>query len=141
MTDGILSISEAADGDGRRVTLAGEFNLYTSARQWHPAAVRLLAGGAGDVALDLTGVAFIDSAGLANLITLHRALAVQGRTLTVWLREGGQVSRVLAQSHLDGFLRCRRPGAGGAGGGEAGAGGAAEPGDEDEIRLNEGAIQ
>ena len=87
-----LTLSE----DGYTLLAAGELDLTTKA-----AFVQALAGllvlprPAGLPHLDLTALAFLDSAGLESLVWAHRRLAAQGSALHLRLRSGSQPARVL----------------------------------------------
>jgi anti-anti-sigma factor len=61
-----------------------------------------------DVLVDLAGVTFIDSSGVATLIRAHRALASAGRTLRV-RNAHGPVQRVLSMTGAFEYLAPERP--------------------------------
>ena len=67
--------------DGATLVLAGEADLSTvdMIAAWVDGAP----GEAGDVSLDLSGVAYMDSSGLRALLDARTHLADQGRRLTV----------------------------------------------------------
>jgi anti-sigma B factor antagonist len=69
---------EAVDGQ-HRVTVRGELDAFTMAD------VRAVIAEAvdGDVALDLTGITFIDSSGLAMIVEARQRLESQDRRLIV----------------------------------------------------------
>jgi anti-anti-sigma factor len=92
-------VIEAMDADGVRVSVEGElagssaYTLDSELRRveaTHPA--RLL--------LDLSALAFIDSAGLARLLAAHRRAQREGRRLIV-VQGTGAVRRLLALTALD----------------------------------------
>lgn len=103
-----LAVSETADAGGVTVALTGELDGYAS-RSKMRVLIDRLRGGTGAVFLDLRGLDFIDSPGLACLITLHRQLSAASRDFCVYLRRTGQVSRVLYQSMIDRMFPCVRP--------------------------------
>lgn len=51
--------------------------------------------------VDLTSVDFIDSAGLGALVWAHKQLAAQDRSLSLVIRQDGQVARVMRMTGLD----------------------------------------
>ncbi|WP_460715684.1 STAS domain-containing protein [Nocardioides dilutus] len=57
-----------------------------------------------EVVLDLTQVAFLDSAGIGALLQCRRALAGRAAHLSLVCAEGGRVHRLLEASGLDGEL-------------------------------------
>ena len=59
--------------------------------------------GVTDVAVDLTGLSFIDSSGLALLVTTQQALAGRGGSMAL-LGANGHVRRVLEVSGVDQVL-------------------------------------
>ena len=61
------------DGDGVRVSLVGEIDA-ASAPVLQQRLLEVIGSSAGAVALDMSGVSFVDSTGLRLLITVHRRL-------------------------------------------------------------------
>lgn len=104
-----LTVTEATDAAGTTLTLTGEMNLHNVEQVFRPLLPRLYALGV-DLALDMTGLDFIDSAGLADVITMQRQLRRAGRGLRVRMRREGQVSHVFEISQLDQLFPCQRPG-------------------------------
>lgn len=77
----------------------GELDL-ASAPQVRQEGIRILAGGSRQVVLDLAGVDFMDSMGVAVLVGLRRRLTAAGGTVRV-ARAGPQPRRVLELTGLD----------------------------------------
>lgn len=91
---------QVADIDGWSViSPVGELDL-ASAPQVRQLGVQLVADGARQVVLDLGGVDFVDSMGLAVLVGLRKRLAAVGGELRV-ARPGDQARRVLGLTGLD----------------------------------------
>lgn len=61
--------------------LDGDFDAWNldQFRDW----IESLAGAPGDVVLDLSRVAYVDSSGLGALVTLHKRLLAKGRRLKI----------------------------------------------------------
>jgi anti-sigma B factor antagonist len=69
--------------DGRAVlALSGELDMAT-APELAQALLPLLDGGSGEVTVDISALSFIDSSGLAVLVSSQRSLQEQGRHLTL----------------------------------------------------------
>ena len=75
---------------------AGDLDLTTKAAFVHALAARLDAPRPPGVPhLDLTALAFLDSAGLESLVWAHRRLAAKGAVLHMRVRQPSQPARVL----------------------------------------------
>ena len=75
---------------------AGELDLTTKAAFIHALTTSLASPPpAGVPHLDLTALAFLDSAGLESLVWAHRRLAAQGIVLHLRVRQPSQPARVL----------------------------------------------
>lgn len=74
---GGLQVVVSSDGPGHEVRLTGELDMATAALL-REELVRLTAGGATQVTVDLSDLAFIDSTGLSVLITALKRLRQQG---------------------------------------------------------------
>jgi anti-sigma B factor antagonist len=83
------------------VRVTGELDLYTSP-DLEEALASLVVDGATDVVVDLTEVPFLDSSGLAVLLTAARRLGRERFTLT---GVGLEPRRVLEITGADGLLR------------------------------------
>jgi anti-sigma B factor antagonist len=94
-----LDIVRGRDGTTVVLELAGELDLHTvvSLRMRLAEAV---AQGGSDVLVDLTGITFIDSMGLATLLNALRRLTRAGRRLLV-VSPGGPALRMLRLTRLD----------------------------------------
>ena len=87
-----LTLSE----DGHTLAAAGELDLTTKAAFIHALTARLASPALPGVPhLDLTALAFLDSAGLESRVWAHRPLAERGIVLQVRLRAQSQPARVL----------------------------------------------
>jgi anti-anti-sigma factor len=95
---GALVISSARSDGATRITVSGELDGFTA--ESLRAAV---AEAEGDVELDLEGVSFIDSSGLAAIIEAHLALADQQRRLRT-VASSPVVQRLFALSGLEARL-------------------------------------
>ncbi|HWD11376.1 MAG TPA: STAS domain-containing protein [Solirubrobacteraceae bacterium] len=67
---GSLDIKDVVSPSGHTVVLDGELDI-TTAGELQPLVVRLCAGGARHVALDLSRLRFIDSTGLQAILSAH----------------------------------------------------------------------
>ncbi len=89
-----LDIRITGIGPSLCVTLSGELDLYSSA-SLAPLLVEVNEGDAQDIALDLTGLQYIDSTGLMQIVRVYRTTRGRSRSFTVHVREGSIVQRVL----------------------------------------------
>lgn len=78
----LVSVDVSVVGPGAVVSAAGEIDS-TSASVLRERLEPLLDGALGDVTVDLTGVTFLDSAGLCVLAAAHRRAAGSGITFRV----------------------------------------------------------
>lgn len=85
------------------VTVAGELDLLTI-RVLREALDELVATGATDVVVDLSGLTFIDSSGLGTLVRAKRRLRVLRGSVALVCQEG-PVLRLLALTGLRHVLR------------------------------------
>lgn len=81
MTDGRLTIDAQSSGGGTLLVLEGEVDPHTT-EQLDEAVDAALAD-AGDLVLELSGVTFIDSAGLRSLIRAQRQVDEAGGSLVL----------------------------------------------------------
>ena len=93
------SVDTRSQGDVSHVQVSGDLDMLTAAR------VRLAIEGACEgtptrVALDLSELEFIDSHGLELLVTTHRNLTAEGRSLSVTPPSDG-ARRVFTVTGLD----------------------------------------
>lgn len=93
------SVDTRSQGDITHVLVSGDLDMLTAAR------VRLAIEGACEgaptrVALDLSELEFIDSHGLELLVTTHRNLTAEGRSLSVTPPSDG-ARRVFTLTGLD----------------------------------------
>lgn len=96
--DGTFSVRLlAAHGRDQHVAVVGvhgEIDLGT-APLLREALLPVLEHHTGPVVLDVSDVAFMDSAGVHVLVDTHERLRLENRRLAIACREGGQVHRVL----------------------------------------------
>lgn len=98
-----LRIATTVEGSTATVTAVGEIDLATI--EALVAAVQDVleeddvAG--GELALDLRDIAFIDSAGVAGINACRRHAIQAGTRLSVLVRQGGEVARLLDWTGLD----------------------------------------
>jgi anti-anti-sigma factor len=86
------------------VALSGELDL----RAIGELETALAQSGANErVCLDLTGLEFIDSSGLATVIRAHQAMAAAGGALAVACRDDGSVRRTFETTGLTTLLTVR----------------------------------
>jgi anti-sigma B factor antagonist len=99
--DRSLTITQTRDADGGSVLrLSGSLDAATV-----PEAQQALARAAADgcLCVDLSGLSFVDSSGLALLVTAQRQALASGRQLE-FVPPSGQPARVLARMHLHTLL-------------------------------------
>jgi anti-sigma B factor antagonist len=87
------------------VTLVGELDMAT-APSLADVLDSLLSDGPGEIVVDLAGLSFIDSSGLAVLVTTQNALGEQGRGLSLRSPRRHAV-KVLEMAGLVNFLDVR----------------------------------
>ena len=83
------------------VALSGELDMRATGEL---EAALAQSGANGRVCLDLTGLEFIDSSGLATVIRAHQAFAAAGGTLAVACRDQGSVRRTFETTGLTTLL-------------------------------------
>lgn len=93
------SVRVGPTNGGTRVTVEGELDASTAG----DLARHVLATEHGAVELDLAGVTFVDSSGLAALIEAHLRLSRDGRRLLI-VSESPTVKRVLELAGVTGHL-------------------------------------
>jgi anti-sigma B factor antagonist len=99
LTDRWRLSDEPLDGTGHLVAAEGELDLYT-APALRARLDRLIADGARDLILDLTGATFVDSSALAVLVGSVRRLRSSGGRLLVVTR-APMLRRTLGVTRLD----------------------------------------
>ena len=82
-----IDVRAATSADGCMITVSGEIDSTTAPGLRSCLLEVLDRPGTATVEVDLTGVTFLDSAGLSALATAHRAAEAGGRTLQ--MRVGG----------------------------------------------------
>jgi anti-sigma B factor antagonist len=91
-------IASSPSNGATRITVSGELDGFTAE------SLRSAVGEAeGDVELDLEGVTFIDSSGLASIIEAHLVLGDEGRRLRIAVASP-VVQRLFVVAGLDGHL-------------------------------------
>lgn len=91
-----LSVQPAADGV---IKVTGELDIRTSPRLEHAAGALVDRG--GHVVLDVSGLTFCDSTGLAGLVRLHKRAGAAGGSLVL----RAPVARVQHLMSLTGLIR------------------------------------
>ena len=71
----------SADGD-HVIVATGEIDISTAPRLWE-ALARVIEQGHGDVVLDMAGVEFIDSQGVAVIVRAHKQVQANGGNVIV----------------------------------------------------------
>lgn len=97
-----FSVRAEQDGHVGRLTLEGEFDLL-GLDPARTALGELLAGDATAIAIDLSGLSFIDSSGLRFMMEAHRSCVERGRDLRL-IPGGPDVQRVFSLTGLDAVL-------------------------------------
>jgi len=96
----LLSLAATAMGDGSHtITVAGEIDMSNATEL----AEYIVQFEAGDVALDLTEVTFLDSSGLRALLAAHERIKRGGARLVI-RKASDRVLRVLGVAGLDSVL-------------------------------------
>ena len=93
-SDELLTISVSDAG----IVASGEIDAHTA-----PSLAAAIDGAGPDVALDLSGVEFVDSSGLRVLIDAHQRLDEAGGALRI-VSPSDPVRRLLEISGVDGYL-------------------------------------
>ena len=93
-SDELLVISTSETG----ITASGEIDAHTA-----PALATAIDAAGPEVALDLSGVEFVDSSGLRVLIDAHQRLSEGGGALRL-VTPSEPVRRLLEISGVDGYL-------------------------------------
>ncbi|WP_432993474.1 STAS domain-containing protein [Dactylosporangium sp. CA-233914] len=97
-----LTIAVVADPGGVALEVAGALD-YSTADRLSTAVLHEFGAGAGVVTVDLGGVGFCDSSGVAALVRAHKAAVRQGRRFVV-RRADTTLDRVFALTGLDAVL-------------------------------------
>ena len=100
-----LSVNEKATDKGHVIEVVGEVDLTTVNMLREPLLSQVSKNPAQNVIVDLRGVDFIDSAGLALLVEARKRLATDGRTLYLIIAQGRQPERVLRLVRFDTIMR------------------------------------
>lgn len=98
----LCSMRIARTSSGVTVRLHGEFDC-SCVERFEQEVGSALEDASEKLVLDLGGLGFIDSSGLAALVTLSKETDERGLDYAV-LCDGGEVRRVLRQTGLDGVL-------------------------------------
>jgi anti-anti-sigma factor len=94
MSEQLIAEVSVAEGDGRIVRLVGELDLATYQRAAAALEFGSRQAGAGGLIIDLSGLRFIDAAGVGALVRTHNWAVAAGVPMTV-RGAGGLVARVL----------------------------------------------
>jgi anti-anti-sigma factor len=107
--DSTLTVVRERDGDVAVVRAGGELDLATAPQLAR--AISLAADGRRPrVLVDLSALAFCDSAGLRALLGAAREVEARAGRLVVAVEPDGAVGRLLELAGLTEFLRVRPPG-------------------------------
>ena len=99
---GVLAVEIDRDGDGRTVLqLYGEFDLASVAT--FEAGLARAEAELGPLLIDLSGLEFIDSTGLSQLLTAHARAESDGRELA-FLKGPPSVEKILRLTGIDEIL-------------------------------------
>jgi anti-anti-sigma factor len=97
-----LTIGELNHGDWRLLVVDGELDLYSRAML----SARISPSDAGSrLAMDLTGVRFVDSSGLATIVDARRRVQESGGVFTLIAPPDSPVARMLALTGLTELVR------------------------------------
>ena len=99
-----LQVAVWKDGDATVIAATGEADV-TGTPPLREALAHAVEREEGDVVVDLGGVTFLDSTGLATLLNVVRRLRRTGRALVV-AAATPPVLRVIRMAHLEDDLRC-----------------------------------
>ncbi len=100
-----LTIEESKSDDETVVCVQGEVDLYTSP-QLRTAILKAVPAAAGGLAVDLSGVGYIDSSGVATLVEGLRSAREHGKTFTL-VAPSPAVLQVLELTRLDQVFEVR----------------------------------
>jgi anti-sigma B factor antagonist len=98
----IAVTTEALGPRAKRLAVVGELDLVTAGDLVDD--LRRALRAADRVVLDLTGVDFVDSTGLAALLRCRRMAGSRGATLEVLVEPGGAVDQVARITRISGVL-------------------------------------
>jgi anti-sigma B factor antagonist len=94
--------TEELGPDARRMVVVGELDLVTAGDVVD--GLRRALRDAGRVVIDLTGVQFVDSTGLAALMRCRRMASAREATLEVVVEPGGPVEQVARITRISAVL-------------------------------------
>ena len=100
-----LTIEQSKFNDETVLAVQGEVDLYTSP-QLRTAILKAVPAAAGGVAVDLSGVGYIDSSGVATLVEGLRCARKHGKTFTL-VAPSRAVLQVLELTRLDQVFEVR----------------------------------
>jgi anti-anti-sigma factor len=105
MVQANISIDEKKTEYGVVVSFVGELDLTTVLYAEKALTEAVALDNDQPVIADLLAVNFIDSAGLALLIRVHKRLAAKGRSLRILMAQGKQPERVLKLVRFDAIMK------------------------------------
>jgi anti-anti-sigma factor len=100
-----MNLTERQIGDYTVVELTGRLTVNDDPGRLRQAVADTVRRGARQVLLDLSGVLYIDSTRLGELISAHVSLMRQGGSLKL-VRAPAKVLELLQVAGLDGVFRC-----------------------------------
>ena len=98
--DGLLGVQQSSDGERLRLAFAGELDLANA--ETAESTLREALASGKDVVVDLAGLEFLDSTGVAMLVTAMRQ--VDGKRLSFLPSEHETVRRLLKLTGLDEWM-------------------------------------
>lgn len=99
MADTGLGISVERGRDRTRVLVAGELDM-SNAKRLGDRLAEAEAGDPAELEIDLRGLTFMDSSGLAELFAAHRRARERGRHISI-VKDHGPIERVLNLARVE----------------------------------------
>ena len=100
-----LTIDKSQSSDGSLIRVVGEVDLYSSP-ELRMAILKAVPSAEGDLAIDLAGVTYIDSSGVATLVEGLRSAREHGTGFTL-VAPSPAVMQVLELARLDSIFEVR----------------------------------
>ena len=100
-----LTIEKSQSSDGSLIRVVGEVDLYSSP-ELRKAILKAVKEAKGDVAIDLEGVTYIDSSGVATLVEGLRSAREHGTAFALFA-PSQSVMQVLELARLDSIFEVR----------------------------------
>lgn len=100
-----MEIETTKTAEGTRIVVAGDVDLYSSP-ELRTAVLKAVPKAAGGVEVDLAGVTYMDSSGVATLVEGLRSAKEHGKSF-VLVTPSAAVAKVLALARLDSVFEVR----------------------------------